>query len=111
MTFQYISILYIYTDQLTISIYLDQTLFFITFNPCFVIFVDSGMHVAFAMTGNRVEKTLRKAGLRKFIGEQWFFPTVEDGDETPVERITWSGTSIEDDLKGCLWYQRNVGAP
>lgn len=37
-----------------------------------------GMHVAFAMTGNRVEKTLRKAGLRKFIGEQWFFPTVEE---------------------------------
>lgn len=36
-----------------------------------------GMHVAFAMTGNRVEKTLRKAGLRKFIGDQWFFPTVE----------------------------------
>jgi hypothetical protein len=35
------------------------------------------MHVAFAMTGNRVEKTLRKAGLRKFIGDQWFFPTVE----------------------------------
>lgn len=27
-----------------------------------------GMHVAFAMTGNRVEKTLRKAGLKKFIG-------------------------------------------
>ncbi|CAK9075072.1 unnamed protein product [Durusdinium trenchii] len=37
-----------------------------------------GMHVAFAMTGNRVEKTLRKAGLKKFIGEQWFFPTVEE---------------------------------
>lgn len=37
-----------------------------------------GMHVAFAMTGNRVEKTLRKAGLRKFIGDQWFFPTVEE---------------------------------
>ena len=33
--------------------------------------------MAFAMTGNRVEKTLRKAGLRKFIGDQWFFPTVE----------------------------------
>lgn len=34
--------------------------------------------MAFAMTGNRVEKTLRKAGLRKFIGDQWFFPTVEE---------------------------------
>ena len=50
------------------------------------------MHVAFAMTGNRVEKTLRKAGLRKFIGEQWFFPTVEEGGtKHPVERITCSG--------------------
>ena len=47
MTLQYISIIH----QLTRSFYLDQILFFITFNPCFVIFVDSGMHVAFAMTG------------------------------------------------------------
>ncbi|CAE7568400.1 SULTR4 [Symbiodinium natans] len=37
-----------------------------------------GMQVAFAMVGNRVEKTLRKAGLKKFIGDQWFFPTVEE---------------------------------
>eukprot|EP00439_Symbiodinium_sp_Y106_P087246 s121_g43.t1 len=36
------------------------------------------MQVAFAMVGNRVDKTLRKAGLKKFIGDQWFFPTVEE---------------------------------
>lgn len=107
MTLQYISIIH----QLTRSFYLDQILFFITFNPCFVIFVDSGMHVAFAMTGNRVEKTLRKAGLRKFIGEQWFFPTVEEGGRNTRGEDHLFGTSTEDDLKGCLWYQRNVGAP
>ena len=55
-----------------------------------------GMHVAFAMTGNRVEKTLRKAGLRKFIGDQWFFPTVEVpifvagmGDPVPWMGLVW----------------------
>jgi hypothetical protein len=37
-----------------------------------------GVQVAFAMVGNRVEKTLRKAGLKKVIGQQWFFPTVND---------------------------------
>jgi sulfate transporter 4 len=37
-----------------------------------------GIQVAFAMTGNRVEKTFRRAGLKKFIGEQWFFPTVNE---------------------------------
>lgn len=37
-----------------------------------------GLQVAFAMVGNRVEKTLRKAGLKSFIGDQWFFPTVEE---------------------------------
>ena len=88
MTFFYVSIIH----QLTFNFFRSVQFFHITFNRCFVIFVDSrcvkmapksqfssGMHVAFAMTGNRVEKTLRKAGLRKFIGEQWFFPTVEDG--------------------------------
>jgi len=29
------------------------------------------------MVGNRVEKTMRKASLKTFIGEQWFFPTVD----------------------------------
>eukprot|EP00929_Paragymnodinium_shiwhaense_P044161 TRINITY_DN22659_c0_g1_i1.p1 TRINITY_DN22659_c0_g1~~TRINITY_DN22659_c0_g1_i1.p1 ORF type:complete len:967 (+),score=207.39 TRINITY_DN22659_c0_g1_i1:81-2981(+) len=37
-----------------------------------------GMQVAFAMVGNRVEKTIRKAGLRDFIGESWFFPSVNE---------------------------------
>eukprot|EP00930_Biecheleria_cincta_P071396 TRINITY_DN5890_c0_g1_i1.p1 TRINITY_DN5890_c0_g1~~TRINITY_DN5890_c0_g1_i1.p1 ORF type:complete len:879 (-),score=155.57 TRINITY_DN5890_c0_g1_i1:118-2754(-) len=37
-----------------------------------------GLQVAFAMVGNRVEKTLRKAGLKTFIGDQWFFHTVEE---------------------------------
>lgn len=41
-------------------------------------FRNRGLQVAFAMVGNRVEKTMRKAGLRSFIGEQWFFPTVEE---------------------------------
>merc|ERR1740130_877312 len=30
------------------------------------------------MVGNRVEKTMRKAGLKKLIGGQWFFPTVNE---------------------------------
>eukprot|EP00928_Gymnodinium_smaydae_P014166 TRINITY_DN1514_c1_g1_i4.p1 TRINITY_DN1514_c1_g1~~TRINITY_DN1514_c1_g1_i4.p1 ORF type:complete len:272 (+),score=59.99 TRINITY_DN1514_c1_g1_i4:40-816(+) len=30
------------------------------------------------MVGNRVEKTLRKAKALDFIGQQWFFPTVND---------------------------------
>merc|ERR1712007_372915 len=37
-----------------------------------------GIQVAFAMVGNRVEKTMRKAGLTHFIGQHWFFPTVND---------------------------------
>ncbi|CAJ1393858.1 unnamed protein product [Effrenium voratum] len=37
-----------------------------------------GLQVAFAMVGNRVEKTFRKAGLKRFIGDQWFFHTVEE---------------------------------
>mmetsp|Transcript_47642 Transcript_47642/g.103601 ORF Transcript_47642/g.103601 Transcript_47642/m.103601 type:complete len:883 (-) Transcript_47642:78-2726(-) len=41
-------------------------------------FRHQGIQVAFAMVGNRVEKTMRKAGLVTFIGEQWFLPTVND---------------------------------
>eukprot|EP00448_Togula_jolla_P006333 CAMPEP_0170595688 /NCGR_PEP_ID=MMETSP0224-20130122/14701_1 /TAXON_ID=285029 /ORGANISM="Togula jolla, Strain CCCM 725" /LENGTH=871 /DNA_ID=CAMNT_0010919897 /DNA_START=55 /DNA_END=2670 /DNA_ORIENTATION=- len=37
-----------------------------------------GIEVAFAMVGNRVEKTLRKAGVTAYIGEQWFFHTVNE---------------------------------
>lgn len=39
-------------------------------------FRSSGIQVAFAMVGNRVEKTMRKAKLVDFVGERWFFPTV-----------------------------------
>jgi len=35
------------------------------------------IQVAFAMVGNRVEKTLTKAKLKSYIGHQWFFPTVD----------------------------------
>lgn len=37
-----------------------------------------GVQVAFAMVGNRVEKTFRRAGLKRFVGEQWFFSTVNE---------------------------------
>jgi sulfate transporter 4 len=37
-----------------------------------------GVQVAFAMVGNRVEKTFRSAGLKRFVGEQWFFSTVNE---------------------------------
>jgi hypothetical protein len=37
-----------------------------------------GVQVAFAMVGNRVEKTFRRAGLKRFVGEQWFFATVHE---------------------------------
>jgi anti-anti-sigma regulatory factor len=39
-------------------------------------FRSRGIQVAFAMVGNRVEKTMRKANMIEFVGEQWFFPTV-----------------------------------
>lgn len=39
-------------------------------------FRSHGIQVAFAMVGNRVEKTMRKSKLIEFVGEQWFFPTV-----------------------------------
>jgi len=41
-------------------------------------FRNRGVQVAFAMVGNRVEKTMRKAKLSAFIGKQWFFPTVDE---------------------------------
>jgi len=41
-------------------------------------FRSRGIEVAFAMAGNRVDKTMRKAGLKQFIGEKWFFATVND---------------------------------
>jgi len=37
-----------------------------------------GIQVGFAMVGNRVDKTMRKSKLRQFMGEHWFFPTVND---------------------------------
>mmetsp|Transcript_25207 Transcript_25207/g.81462 ORF Transcript_25207/g.81462 Transcript_25207/m.81462 type:complete len:260 (+) Transcript_25207:754-1533(+) len=39
-------------------------------------FRSRGIQVAFAMVGNRVEKTMRKAGVTESIGQQWFFSTV-----------------------------------
>eukprot|EP00928_Gymnodinium_smaydae_P014169 TRINITY_DN1514_c1_g1_i7.p2 TRINITY_DN1514_c1_g1~~TRINITY_DN1514_c1_g1_i7.p2 ORF type:complete len:318 (+),score=69.33 TRINITY_DN1514_c1_g1_i7:1835-2788(+) len=41
-------------------------------------FRSRGIQTAFAMVGNRVEKTLDKAKMIDFIGQQWFFPTVND---------------------------------
>jgi anti-anti-sigma regulatory factor len=41
-------------------------------------FRSRGIEVAFAMVGNRVDKTMRKAKLKKYIGEKWFFPTVNE---------------------------------
>merc|ERR1719453_1307349 len=41
-------------------------------------FRSRGIQVAFAMVGNRVDKTMRKAALKTFIGQQWFFPTVNE---------------------------------
>jgi len=36
------------------------------------------IQTAFCMVGNRVDKTMSRAHLKDFIGEQWFFPTVDD---------------------------------
>jgi len=36
------------------------------------------IQTAFCMVGNRVEKTMVRAKLKEYIGEQWFFPTVHD---------------------------------
>mmetsp|Transcript_5680 Transcript_5680/g.12320 ORF Transcript_5680/g.12320 Transcript_5680/m.12320 type:complete len:891 (+) Transcript_5680:223-2895(+) len=41
-------------------------------------FRSRGIEVAFAMVGNRVDKTMRKAKLKKMIGDQWFFHTVHE---------------------------------
>lgn len=41
-------------------------------------FRSRNIQVAFAMVGNRVEKTMRKAKLTTAVGQQWFFPTVND---------------------------------
>jgi sulfate transporter 4 len=37
-----------------------------------------GIQIAFAMVGNRVDKTMRRAKLKAYIGEQWFFPSVNE---------------------------------
>eukprot|EP00440_Ansanella_granifera_P021241 gb/GFBE01023058.1/.p1 GENE.gb/GFBE01023058.1/~~gb/GFBE01023058.1/.p1 ORF type:complete len:893 (+),score=180.88 gb/GFBE01023058.1/:1-2679(+) len=37
-----------------------------------------GIQIAFAMVGNRLERTFARAGLKTFVGERWFFPTVHD---------------------------------
>jgi len=36
------------------------------------------IQVAFALVGNRAERTMQKAGIRDFIGERWFFQSVND---------------------------------
>jgi len=36
------------------------------------------VQLAFAMLGNRVDRSLRKSEIKKHIGEKWFFPTVND---------------------------------
>ena len=41
-------------------------------------FRSRGIAIAFAMVGNRVDKTLRKANLKGFIGDNWFFATVHE---------------------------------
>lgn len=41
-------------------------------------FRSQGIQVAFAMVGNRVEKTMRKAKLTDFVGKEWFFHTVDE---------------------------------
>jgi len=41
-------------------------------------FRSRNIQVAFAMVGNRVEKMMRKSGLKKTIGDQWFFPAVHE---------------------------------
>lgn len=41
-------------------------------------FRQRGMQLAFAMVGNRVDKTMKKARMKQHIGEDWFFPTVND---------------------------------
>jgi len=41
-------------------------------------FRSRGITIAFAMVGNRVDKTLRKANLKGFIGDNWFFATVHE---------------------------------
>jgi sulfate transporter 4 len=40
-------------------------------------FRSQGIQVCFAMVGNRVEKTMRKAEFTSFVGDEWFFPTVD----------------------------------
>jgi len=37
-----------------------------------------GIQIAFAMVGNRLDRTFRKSGLTNSVGEKWFFPTVHD---------------------------------
>lgn len=41
-------------------------------------FRSQGIQVAFAMVGNRVENTMRKTGFAKFVGNDWFFHTVDE---------------------------------
>lgn len=41
-------------------------------------FRSQGVHIAFAMVGNRIDRTFRKAGLTNFVGEKWFFHSVHD---------------------------------
>lgn len=44
-------------------------------------FRNRGIQVVFVMVGNRVHKTMKKDGLIKYVGEQWFLPTVNQAVE------------------------------
>jgi sulfate transporter 4 len=54
-----------------------------------------GIQVAFAMVGNRVEKTMRKAKLTKLLGTQWFFPTVHEGVQYCLQHQHARGKAIQ----------------
>mmetsp|Transcript_5741 Transcript_5741/g.16637 ORF Transcript_5741/g.16637 Transcript_5741/m.16637 type:complete len:895 (+) Transcript_5741:79-2763(+) len=63
--------------EMTPVITIDSTACHV-FHDIVADFRSRGIEVAFAMTGNRVEKTMHKAGLKRMIGDQWFFATVND---------------------------------
>jgi len=48
-------------------------------------FRSQGIQVAFAMVGTRVEKTMGRAGLTKFVGREWFFQTVDEAVQYCVQ--------------------------
>lgn len=67
-------------------------------------FRSRGVQVAFAMVGNRCDKTMRKADLKSFIGQQWFFPTVDEAvhyclKHQHAKRLKKNGQSGEKDTE------------